>query len=130
MTTMQVRKLTRRALDWAVAKAEGWTFGEWHRSDGEWQVWAEKVDAKGRGPAGYFPTDRRFHFSTEWGAGGPIVDKAGILFHGESDGYKYNAWIVGPQYARAGGDTHLEAATRCYVISELGEEIDVPEELL
>ena len=70
-----------------------------------------------------------FNPSTDWSQGGPIIEREGILFIGTGDGETYNAWIVKP-YASGLGPTHLIAAMRCYVASKLGDEVDIPEELL
>lgn len=70
-----------------------------------------------------------FNPSVEWSQGGPIIELQGILFIGTGDGETYNAWIVKP-YAAGLGPTHLIAAMRCFVASRLGDEVDIPEELL
>lgn len=70
-----------------------------------------------------------FNPSVEWHQGGPIIELQGILFTGTNDGEMYRAWIV-RHNASALGPTHLIAAMRCYVASKLGEEVDIPEELV
>ena len=139
---VKVSEVTGKVLDYLVAKAEGWTFNDWHQNDGDWQVWAEKVDAEGRGPAGYFPADSRLHFSTDWAQGGPIIEreKIGVL---PDDGHRFSQWRAfcwhpsqhdltfedATSHMEA-GPTPLIAAMRCFVASRLGDEVDVPEELL
>lgn len=109
---VKTAELTRPALDWAASKA----LGEY-----EWNLDAARFRE--------LCAEGTLNYSTNWSQGGPIIDRAGILFHGESDGNAYNAWIVEP-YAKGGGPTHLIAAMRCFVASRLGDEVDVPEELL
>ena len=102
--------LTGTALDWAVAKAAGYTGDALkERSDGVW----------------YTP-------STNWAQGGPIVGRERMEFE-----FDYQD-KVGPYKAIsvdddncyfASGPTHLIAAMRCYVASKLGDEVEVPDEL-
>ena len=69
----------------------------------------------------------RIEYSTSWLQAGPIIERERMLLKPLDDQwrvytYDQDTW----QY----GDTPLVAAMRCYVMSELGPEIDVPEELL
>ena len=99
---IKTQDLTGAALDWAVAKALNL---DYYQPD-------------------YGPSEPEF--STDWAQGGPIIDRTGILFRGEAG--DYTAWIVEP-YAKVAGPTHLIAAMRCFVASELGDEVEIPEEL-
>ena len=121
----------RDEIDYLVAKAEGWTFNGWHQSDGDWQVWAEKVDDEGRGPAGYFPTDSRLHFSTDWAQGGPIIEREQIRLDFDVEAL---VWLADANQSispwKGAGPTPLIAAMRCFVASKLGNEVVVPKELL
>lgn len=103
--------LTGAALDWAVAKCE----------------YPEQSINTALG----FPylVFGRFNPSTDWAQGGPIIEREGVLFVGTNDGGMYHAWIV-RRNASALGPTHLIAAMRCHVASHLGDEVDIPEELL
>lgn len=69
------------------------------------------------------------HYSTSWQDAGPIIEREGVLFTRTNDGEMYHAWIVRLN-ASATGPTHLTAAMRCFVASRLGDEVDVPEELI
>ena len=127
---INTKELTGAALDWAVAKCEGYiaTFkpdevvyahplsGEWH-NNGNWSP------------------------STKWVQGGPIIEREiSKLF--KNVGGTYSAQIrheenhplishkVLAGWTNASGPTMLIAAMRCYAASKLGDEIDVPEELL
>lgn len=58
--------------------------------------------------------------ATDWMDAGPIIEREGIgVFP------THNGWAAGMQ----SGPTPLIAAMRCYVVSKLGEEVEVPEEL-
>lgn len=93
---MKTSKLTDAALDWAVCKCEG------------------------EQPSRYAK------YSTDWAAGGPIIEREGIAIYlyGNSE---WNAHIGGKEYH---GPTPLIAAMRCYVASRLGDEVDASSELL
>ena len=97
---LKTSDLTGSALDWAVAKAYG------------------QEEAFGS-------------FSTNWLIGGPIIEreKIDVLYMGDSVTDYWRAEAVGG-YTFAEGPTPLIAAMRCFVSSKLGDEIDVPEELL
>ena len=113
---MKTDELTGPALDWAVAKCEGLTteHSGWQTADGR----------------------AEFYFSTDWSQGGPIIERERIGFQLMESG-PYQAWIgtcieyaVWPDGSAYGeGPTPLIAAMRCYAVSKLGDEVDVPEEL-
>jgi hypothetical protein len=122
---MKTSELTGAALDWAVAKCEGrgFVFGETDYTDGHTY---QRGTAQATGP----------HYSTDWGQGGPIIERECIGLRGPS--IRGNAWAAfidlsgisqGPQH-RHTGPTPLIAAMRCYVASKLGDVVNVPEELV
>jgi hypothetical protein len=100
---MKTSELTGKALNWAVhqARFEGACHDE------------------------PFPS-----YSTDWSQGGPIIDREHIstayVYWGE-----WEAWddktMPPPKYR---GPTPLIAAMRCYVASKLGDDVEVPEELV
>ena len=109
---MKVSELIGPALDWAVAKCAGRAL---HRSkSGRWMT------------ANYEP-------SADWAQGGPIIEREVIsLIHP-----KYDCWTahcydktVDDESYTLDGPTPLIAAMRCYVASKLGDEIEVPKELI
>lgn len=80
---------------------------------------------------------QRFSPSTNWAQGGPIIERENIEWQ----------WLPAPDKAHQygarkpslgglnrtfcmDGPTVLIAAMRCYVASRLGDEVEVPEELL
>lgn len=105
---MKTSELTGPALDWAVAKCEGFV------QDGD-PAWER----------GYEP----FAFCTDWGQGGPIIERETIEL------YKYmNRWaaiirVDDEEAWELYGSTPLVAAMRCFVASRLGEEVNTPAEL-
>ena len=121
---MKVNELQGAALDWAVAKCEG---VDLFASDG----WYYPEDTGTRVP--YRP-------STNWAQGGPIIEREKLTV-APSDQKSYvgqEAWTayrIETLFTDQGdreyqtGSTPLIAAMRCYVASNLGAEIDIPEEL-
>ena len=72
--------------------------------------------------------------STDWAQGGPIIEREGITWVWEGDLsdsedriYEATDWATGNKQE---GPTPLIATMRCYVASKLGDEIDIPDELL
>jgi len=120
---MKTSELTGAALDWAVAKCEGAT-DEW-RDDGPF--WWDGVPCIRSG--GH---DVNYRPSTDWAQGGPIIERAGLLvrpsFTDERDKWTSIQWA--PKAVFESGPTPLIAAMRCYVASKLGDEIEIPEELI
>ena len=104
--------LTDIALDRAVAKCEGKKVGY------EFTLFSPVVIV-GLDP--YEPSE-------DWAQGGPIIERENIRISAmqRRDWYA-EAWGLP---IRIYGPTPLIAAMRCYVASKLGDEIDVPNELL
>ncbi len=104
-------ELTGAALDWAVAKITNPEWGE----EG-WLVHCTYPDDDGWV---YRP-------STDWVQGGAIIERERVEL--EHDGYAWWARIkADDDYT---GPTPLIAAMRCYVAFHLGDEVDVPDELI
>lgn len=103
---MKTSELTGAALDWAVAKCEGVniTFGE-HGPSGQWEM-----------------------YSTNWAQGGPIIERENIALYPHGDGSYEAEVFLNP--LRKHGPTPLIAAMRCYVAFVLGDNVELPEELL
>ena len=116
---MKTNELTGAALDWAVAEAE------------ELEVYFDDgvVCLKGQ------PFDDNSHYwlpTQNWSQGGPIIERERIILSPDDEGPElWCSWKYPPdesdyQY----GPTPLIAAMRCYVASKLGDEVEIPEELL
>lgn len=116
---IKTNELEGAALDWAVAKAEGYYAtikpsevvyahpnGDWHHN-GNWRP------------------------SIKWVQGGPIIEREGISNELQrEDLWQANKWQGRPNRFWYGcGDKPLIAAMRCYVASKLGDEVEVPDEL-
>ena len=103
---MKTSELTGAALDWAVAKCER-------------VIGGDDLDVG-------FILERGYAPSTNWAQGGAIIEREGISLYLYSDS-EWNAHSGGKEYCAT---TPLEAAMHCYVASKLGDEVEVPEELL
>lgn len=129
---IKTAELIDRALDWAVAKCEDDMAP--HGSVmliGRQLFTPNDGELLGDGYQDYQP-------STNWAQGGPIIEREGIsidcqFLSFQGDGY-WEAKGVSHEdnetSITAGGPTPLIAAMRCYVASKLGDEVDVPEELI
>ena len=118
---VKTSELIGTALDLAVSRADnlpgryGWG-------------WFER-DAKGYL---FDPLNEcRYSPSTDWAQGGPIIEREAIDICLVADG----RWRARSRYDLSQpthiqvGPTPLIAAMRCYVVSKLGDEIKIPEEL-
>jgi hypothetical protein len=65
--------------------------------------------------------------STNWAQGGQIIERERITVEYSADPDTWCACIMADQEVY--GPTALIAAMRCYVASEMGEEVEVPDEL-
>ena len=101
MKTIKVAKATERQLNWLVARIEG----------------DELPKSGGKG----------LDYSSDWAHGGPILEREVISVYRMTSDWSaaYN-----PSGATQDGPTPLIAAMRCYVSNRLGNEVEVPEELL
>ena len=116
---MKTSELTGAALDWAVANCEG------HN------VFIKHAPVQ----VMYTPERKRSWYiyrpSTNWSQGGPIIEREAITVSEGSPvvGLDWMACDRGSTHIQH-GPTYLIAAMRCYVASKLGDDVDVPEELL
>ena len=128
---IKTNELTGAALDWAVAKCKGWIKGDITHPK-FCRLWRDQI----RTPATY-P-------STNWAQGGPIIEReelsveplytAGGLdcwqAYGHNLQYDDQGNYIQGSDNRQYGPTPLIAAMRCYCSFKLGDEVDVPDELL
>ncbi len=71
---------------------------------------------------------KAYHPSSDWSQGGPIIERNALTlsaYCGKDDSVD---WYAGRFSMKS--PTPLIAAMRCYVYSELGDEVDIPKELL
>lgn len=117
---VKISELKGAALDWAVAKAEGYHL--------------QCID---------IPTFRNAHwlqYSQHWNLAGPIIEREGINLIRCNDLYFPKGNEEGqhwePLYKAFNrtltryGSTPLITAMRCYVASKLGDEVEIPDELV
>jgi hypothetical protein len=105
---MKTSELTGPALDWAVAKCDGVYFENLREFE-----------------------DYALNYCTDWEHGGPIIEREIAKIERFSDAlWEATAYTKNAQDIVQDGPTPLVAAMRCYVASKLGDEVDVPRELL
>lgn len=121
---MKTSDLVGPALDYAVALARGLKlvkdpFGS--DCDPGWWVWLNPGYQRVGG--GYSPSTNREQ-------GFLIVEEHGIMFYGIPTGICAYLRSEGTEGPDGDGPTHLIAAMRCHLASELGgDEVDIPEDL-
>ena len=127
---IKTSELIGPALDWAVAESEGNVRLQYDSREG-------LIICNILGWIPYRP-------SVAWAQGGPIIaremiDLRKIYNNGLPNANPYDCWkaeiifrdgklVAGDLFAY--GPTPLVAALRCFVASRLGDEVDVPKELL
>jgi hypothetical protein len=128
---MKTSELTGAALDWAVAQCEGYT--GLHKIAGrrphepQLGIWPPRKE--------YGVMDLwELSYSTDWAQGGPIIEREGITVSKEAGGwsayFRENLFEDDGSEFWRNGPTPLIAAMRCFVASKLGDNIDIPEELV
>ena len=132
---MKTSELTGVALDWAVAKVlrpDLVAFADY----GSIFPWRKKFKVC------FIGYDAPFEPSTNPAHSVPIMESERIIVLNIKMkwGVEYQRqgfWVANmwrgegsnPRFATAIGDTMLIAGMRCYVASELGDEVEIPEEL-
>ena len=110
---VKTSELTGTTLDWAVAKCEGHIRPDGGTYAGKWQ-----------GRVGYNP-------STGPAQAWPIIDRERISVISHKPYPEWGAHTDKRQKRIVQlGPTSLIAAMRCYVASKLGDEVEIPQELL
>lgn len=110
---IKTSEATKRQLNWLVAKCEG-------ASADTLESYVDGMREAGDGD-----------FTDDWSLAGPIMEREKIYAREEREGlyfgYKWNG-VVHRQMSE--GPKPLIAAMRCHVVSRLGNEVEVPDELL
>lgn len=116
---IKTTELKGAALDYAVHVALG-------NSTASCAYWLER-----------YSRDYCERYSTNWAQGGPIIERREIGIKINLPCSEGRQWEARPSSSAKGaegkygyGKTPLEAAMRCYVASELSNEIEIPEELV
>ena len=139
---MRVSELTGHALNWAVAMAEGDKVyrprlgrpSDWNKeaylADGSDDRWVVRVE---NARVAHF-VDWTYNPSGDWMQGGPIIEREEFtLSHSPYEHVFYGRarpWCAEKRGVMEYGPTPLIAAMRCYVASKLGDEVEIPAELL
>lgn len=113
---IKTTELTRAALDWAVAKALGVLQAYLGMSE------AEVFRAARSGG--------EHRYSENWAQGGPIIERELMYTKPASPYWEAAMYSDAGDCYSAIGHTLLIAAMRCYVASKLGDEVDVPAEVV
>lgn len=126
---IKTSELTGAALDWAVAKIE----------EHAWAVYDHAVynehDVIPTRPSEYLRDCKfgpEFSPTTSWAQGGPLIERERmtVTYDDNDDAWEafYGVGMNDDDYER--GPTPLIAAMRCLVASKLGDEVEVPGELV
>lgn len=130
MKTIKVSEAQGPVLNWLVAKCNG--FGP----DNYMRNIDIRSGANGKVVGVMVPISRQYVWwmpSTDWSQGGPLMERDSICVVGWDDNTRQFHAECHKPYANpapSSGPTQLIAAMRCYVASKLGDEVEVPEELL
>lgn len=135
MAIVQVKDATGSLLDWMVAKCEGTPSVRMFENSKGFRVYKnESMKMQGI----------NFAPSTVWAQGGSIIEREKIATSPLTDG-TWNAYVAnGTRWVprnqsgvevynwefKQTGSTLLIAAMRCYVSSVLGDQVEVPDELI
>lgn len=124
--------LTGIALDWAVARADGWADAPNYF---DIPTLARGAERKYR---------HQLAYTTDWAHGGPIIEREGIGLTSEArDGSVWKAQLTYARevllrlpprlvytYCLSRGPTALVAAMRCFVLSKIGDYVDIPDSIM
>lgn len=121
---IKTNELTREALGWAVAHAQG--------------AGSALVLTHSHGCALILsdPTEdcdigENYQPSINWAQGGPIIERERISFVSPNEVIdEWEAIHPTQMHNESYGPTPLIAAMRCYVASKCGDEVDIPDEIL
>ena len=122
MKTIKVAKATKLQLDWLVAYAQGRTPTLNMNSHGRvWHGWWLATGGE---------YERMPNYSNDWALGGPILERERITIRQWTGMPIIHAYMPHDGAPWGAGPTPLIAVMRCYVSNRLGNEVEVPEELL
>ena len=132
MKKVRVSEATGIVLDYLVAKCEGY----WATIKSGGIVYTH--------PDGNWHSEENWSPSSKWVQGGPIIEREVYkVFRNVGNSWTamikkkepyfsptYQLDILVDKFISKSGPTALVASLRCYVYSKLGEEVEVPDELL
>lgn len=116
---VKVNEAERETLDWMVVMAE-WVGHEFVEKDRFLKIFLHQ-NRTGQG----------YCYSRDWAKAGPIIERERIYLSPFSDYWEAQGGGV-PYHddTLQTGPTPLIAAMRCFVASKLGDECDIPDELI
>lgn len=129
MIEVKTAELIGPALDWAVAKANG--FAVQVRPYAEFCNASTGHKVKARYHRVWYEFDgdlEEYSPSADWSQGGPLIDKHNVEILRAGDCVM--AKLYGLTNAAGDGKTPLIAACRAIVAAKLGDAVSVPEELV
>jgi hypothetical protein len=106
---IKVSETTPIQLDWLVAKCEGWEYDNIRNARA---------------------ADRSKRYTTSWAQGGPLIERERIQTWKDDCSKDWIASAFDDVAPYSSGPTLLIAAMRCLVASKLGDEVEVPKELV
>jgi hypothetical protein len=77
----------------------------------------------------YWPELCSFSPSTTWEQGGPLIEEGKMRLHCSTNGVWWASDVEYPHYLSS-GETPLISAMRCLINRAVGEEVEVPDELI
>ena len=134
---MKTSELTGTALDWAVGVAQGMQWerdpdiGLYHRSPSGSRYVLKMLDYATMDDwslTPYAPTE-------SWSVAGPIIEREFIQLGGGITNNEPRWFAIRVKDDKSGackghGPTPLIAAMRCFVASRLGDEVEIPSEIV
>lgn len=118
---MKTFELTGLAFNWAVAIALGW---KWKAGNSTIILARPNKNSKRKFTELGL---NHFHPTSCWSIAGPIIEREGITLRCGLHGWDAEL----PEFGvLTDGKSALEAAMRCFIASKLGDEIELPKELL
>jgi hypothetical protein len=120
---IKTSELQGSALDWAVAKCEG--------RKPSCYTGIVRATAHPDFPDSPPIFGPELNYSADWALAGPIIERDIAKVERFSEAlWEATAYTKDAQDIVQSGPTPLTAAMRCYVASKLGDEVEVPDELL
>lgn len=142
---IKTSEATPLQLNWLVSKCKGIEVVMRHdymrgkasannyKGDLQWQLDIQPNEPIWIDTAG--GTHEMSQYTEDWSQGGPIIECEKITAAFDHDNYE-DRWTADKltetcnNFHNGSGPTLLIAGMRCYVASKLGEEVEVPEELI
>jgi len=135
---MKTAELTGAALDWAVACAKGMSFPSLkfceYPDDHPWVLFPDgTIRSAWEIPSNAMSRQYDYTYwspSADWAQGGLIIERERISIRYWANTALIHAYMPHGNAEWGEGSTPLIAAMRCFVASKLGDEVDIPKELM